>query len=144
MAGNRNSMLGVGIAGQSWLVDAADISEALPLPPLTPVPLAKPWLRGVANVRGDLYCVTDIAAYLQLGAATGEHGNRVLVLADREAHAALLVERVLGLRDPEGWTRSGAEGQVQYCDEQGTVWRKLDVSSLLAQRDFLQIGIEDA
>ncbi len=144
MADNRGYMLGVQIAGQNWLVDAADISEALPLPPLTPVPLTKPWLRGVMNVHGNLYCVTDLAAYLQQGKASGEHENRVLVLADKEAHAALLVESVLGLREVGGWTRNEADGQVQYCDEQGATWRKLDVPALLEQQAFLQAGIEDA
>jgi twitching motility protein PilI len=137
-------MLAVQVAGRNWLVDAADISEALPLPALTSVPLTKPWLRGVMNVRGSLYCVTDLAAYLQQGAASGEHENRVLVLADREAHAALLVENVVGLREVGGWTRSEADGQVQYCDEQGATWHKLDVSGLLGQPAFLQTGIEDA
>lgn len=137
-------MLGVQVAGQNWLVDAADISEALPLPPLTPVPLTKPWLRGVTNVRGNLYSVVDLAAYLQQGAASGDHGNRVLVLAGSDAHAALLVDRVLGLHEVEGWTRSEAEGQIQYCDEQGAAWRKLDVPGLLEQPAFLQIGIEGA
>lgn len=144
MADNRGAMLGVQVAGRNWLVDAADIGEALPLPPLTPVPLTRPWLRGVANVRGNLYCVTDLAAYLQQGAASGEHGNRVLVLADGKAHAALLVDRVLGLREAQEWARSEADGQVQYCDEQGAIWRRLDVAGLLEQPAFLQAGIEDA
>jgi twitching motility protein PilI len=137
-------MLAVQAAGRNWLVDTADISEALPLPPLTPVPFAKPWLRGVANVRGSLYCVTDLAAFLGLGAASGEAGNRVLLLADRDAHAALLVDRVLGLREVEGWTQSEADGEVRYCDEQGESWRKLDVPGLLGQPAFLHIAVEEA
>ena len=144
MADNWGAMLGVQVAGQNWLVDTADIAEALPPPPLTPVPLVQPWLLGVANVRGKLYCVTDFATWLRVGTATGEYGNRVLVLADRDAHAALLVDRVLGLREVEGWAQSEAEGQVWYCDEQGAVWRKLDVPALLEQPAFLQVGIEDA
>lgn len=137
-------MLGVQVAGQNWLVDPADIGEALPLPPLTPVPLVQPWLRGVANVRGNLYCVTDLAAYLQQGAVSGEAGNRLLVLADRQAHAALLVERVLGLREVEGWTTESGEDGFRYRDEQGAAWRKLDVRGLLEQPAFLQIGIGGA
>lgn len=144
MADNWGTMLGVQVAGQNWLVDTADISEALPLPPLTPVPFARPWLRGVANVRGSLYCVTDFAAFLGLGAASGETANRVLLLAGRDAHAALLVDRVLGLREVEGWAQSGADGEVRYCDEEGGSWRKLDVPGLLGQPAFLQIAVEEA
>lgn len=144
MSDKGDSMLGVEVAGQRWLVAAADVGEALPVPTLTPVPLAKSWLRGVANVHGELYCVADLAAYLRLGDASGEHENRVLVLADRQAHAALLVERVLGLYQTAGWTRSEAEGQAVCRDEEGMSWRMLDVPGLLAQPEFLDIGIEDA
>lgn len=136
------SMLGVQIAGQNWLVDMADISEVLPTPALTRVPLTKQWFRGVASVRGNLYGVADVAAYQQNGKASGEPENRVLLLAERHAcNAALLVDRVLGLRNPREWAHSEVQGQTQYRDERGDSWRKLDMVGLLAQPDFLQIGI---
>ncbi len=135
------SSLGVQIAGQNWLVDMADISEVLTPPPLTPVPLSKEWFLGVANVRGNLYCVTDMAAYQHQGKATGSAANRVMLVAERYAfNAALLVDRVLGLRDARGWRQSEAGGPAGYRDEQGTLWRRLDVSGLLEQTEFLQIG----
>lgn len=137
----RIPTLGVQIAGQNWLVEMADISEVLPLPQLTIVPFAKPWFRGVANVRGNLYGITDMAAYQHGGAASGEPGNRLLLVAGRYAfNAALLVDRVLGLRDARTWEQNDAGGQIGYHDEQGTLWRKLDVPGLLGQTEFLQIG----
>ena len=57
MSEERVSTLGVQIAGRNWLVDLADIGEVLPLPKLISVPFTKPWFRGVANVRGNLYAV---------------------------------------------------------------------------------------
>lgn len=141
-AGDQVSTLGVQIAGKYWLVDMVDISEVLPLPPLTRVPLSKPWFRGVANVRGNLYCVADMAAYQHKGEAVRDIANRVLLVAGRHAfNAALLVDRVLGLRDARTWQQSKVEGQIEYCDEQGASWRKLDVVGLLDQAEFLQVGI---
>jgi twitching motility protein PilI len=138
----RVSTLGVQIAGRNWLVDMVDIAEVLPLPPLTVVPFAKPWFRGVANVRGNLYGVIDMAAYEHNGAASGDANNRVMLVSERYAfNAALLVDRVVGLRDARGWRQSeGFDKQVEYQDEQGAAWRKLDVSGLLEQVEFLQIG----
>jgi twitching motility protein PilI len=138
----RVSTLGVQIAGRNWLVDMLDIAEVLPLPALTFVPFAKPWFRGVANVRGNLYGVIDMAAYEHSGTASGDANNRVLLLAERYAfNAALLVDRVLGLRDARGWKQSeGFDKQVEYHDEHGAAWRKLDVHGLLEQVEFLQIG----
>jgi twitching motility protein PilI len=138
----RVSTLGVQIAGRNWLVDMVDIAEVLPVPPLTVVPFAKPWYRGVANVRGNLYGVIDMAAYEHSGAASGDANNRVMLLADRHAfNAALLVDRVFGLRDARGWKQSeGFDKQIEYHDEHGAAWRKLDVHGLLEQVEFLQIG----
>jgi len=153
-ADDQISTLGVQIAGQNWLVDMCDISEVLPLPQLTQVPLTKPWFLGMANVRGNLYSVADMAAYQQQGTATspfatsGGSGqasrtaaSRVLLVAERHAfNAALLVDRVLGLRNAQAWARSEVQGQTQYHDAQGGIWGKLDIVGLLAQSDFLQIG----
>lgn len=138
----RITTLGVQIAGQHWLVEMTDISEVLPLPPLTPVPLSKLWFRGVANVRGSLYCIADMADYLGLGTTVNDAANRILLVAEKhEFNAALLVERVLGLRDATVWQQSGNEGQSEYRDEQGILWRKLDVIGLLGQSEFLQASV---
>ena len=114
----------------------------LPLPKLAIVPFAKPWFRGVANVRGNLYGVVDMVTYQDSGVATGDTENRVILVAGRfEFNVALLVDRVFGLRDARAWPQSISDGQVEYRDEQGLSWRKLDVASLLKQVDFLQIGV---
>jgi twitching motility protein PilI len=139
---SRVSTLGVQITGHNWLVDMTDISEVLPLPPLTVVPFTKPWFRGVANVRGNLYGVVDMAAYEHSGTASGDANNRVLLVSERYAfNVALLVDRVMGLRDARNWQQSeGLDKQIEYHDEHGAAWRKLDVQGLLEQVEFLQIG----
>jgi len=141
-ADDQASTLGVQIAGQNWLVDMLDISGVLPLPPLTPVPLTRPWFLGVVNVRGMLYGVTDMAAYQQKGKAPGTAANRILLVAERHAfNAALLVDCVLGLCNTGAWAQDEVQGQICYRDERGNLWRKLDVADLLGQPDFLQISV---
>jgi twitching motility protein PilI len=151
----RVTTLGVQVAGRNFLVDMVDISEVLPLPRLTPVPFTKQWFRGVANVRGNLYGVVDVAAYAHSGPAasssdasggsgqaSGDANNRILLVAEKFAfNAALLIDRVLGLRDAQKWNQTVVDGQTEYCDEHGTSWRKLDVRGLLEQAEFLQIGV---
>lgn len=139
--GDQSSLLGVQIAGQNYLVAMTDISEVLSLPPLAPVPLTKQWFCGVANVRGNLYCVADMAAFLHQGAASGALANRLLLVAERYAvNVALLVDKVFGLRDARNWQKDALQTD-QYFDEQGVAWRKLNVAGLIEQPDFLQIGI---
>ncbi|MDD2685786.1 MAG: chemotaxis protein CheW [Gallionella sp.] len=143
LAASRISTLGVQIAGNNWLVDMTDIGEVLPLPALTSVPLTKSWFRGVVNVRGNLYSVADMAAYFGGQRASGAVENRILLVADRHGfNAALLVDRVLGLRDARAWRQLEVGGQIEYHDDENNAeWRKLDVPALLSQADFLQVGI---
>ena len=142
LSATRLTTLGVQMTGKNWLVDMTDISEVLPMPKVTAVPFTKPWFRGIANVRGNLYSVIDMAAYQNGSMASGDSHNRVLLVAERYGfNTALLVDRVLGLHDARTWSQNDVEGQTEYLDDKGATWYKLDVSGLLVQQDFLQIGV---
>ena len=60
---SARSRLGFESGGERWLVDLADAGEVLPVPALAEVPLTRHWFRGIANIRGSLYSVTDLAAF---------------------------------------------------------------------------------
>jgi len=142
LSATRVTTLGVQMSGKNWLVDMTDISEVLPFPKIASVPFTKLWFLGIANVRGNLYSVVDMTAFQNGGAASGDSNNRVLLVAERYGfNVALLVDRVLGLRDARSWSQNEVDGQIEYLDEQGASWCKLDVSGLLAQPEFLQIGV---
>lgn len=140
--GAAASALGVQVGDEYWLVDMAEISEVLPVPPLTPVPLTKPWYCGVANVRGNLYSIIDFAVF-KGGAATPQEGqSRVLLAGQKFAfNAGLLVSRVLGLRNIAGWECFEQDEELRLRDANGQVWRKLDMAQLLHQPEFLLIGV---
>ncbi len=65
---------------------------------VTRVPGAKPWIRGIANVRGQLLPVVDLRAYPGGGMTNTNRSTRVLVAKHREVPAGLLVDEVLGFR----------------------------------------------
>jgi twitching motility protein PilI len=137
-AASHITTLGVQIGEQNWLVQMSDIAEVLPLPALTQVPLAKPWFVGIANIRGNLYSISDLSAFSGLGETLRNQSNRVLLLAEKYAfNAGLLVSRVLGLRDSSAWQEAGLSGQM--LDERGQTWHKLDIAKLLERPDFLEI-----
>ncbi len=138
---SKAAALGVQIGGQNWLIEMSDVSEVLPMPALTHVPLAKPWFLGVANVRGKLYGIADISAFNGMGDTLRGQSNRVLLLADKYAfNAGLLVPRVIGLRDSANWTKTRVAGEMRLSDDKGQIWRTLDIPALLQSDDFLQIG----
>lgn len=138
---NSASTLGVQIGDGLWLVDMADVSEVLPPPSLTKVPLTKPWYCGVANVRGNLYSVVDLGVYTGGAPIPREGQGRVLLAAQKFAfNAGFLVSRVLGLRNSTDWQQTEEDGEIRLQDGSGQVWRKLEIAKLLQQPEFLQIG----
>lgn len=61
---------GVGYrVGKRHLVsDFREVVEIVPMPPITPVPGAQPWLLGVGNLRGNLFPVVDLKYFLEASA----------------------------------------------------------------------------
>jgi len=141
-AGEQFSTLGIQIGGDLWLVEMSDISEVLPIPPITTVPFTKPWYCGMANVRGNLYSVVDLAAFMGQADVLRDGRNRILLVAQKFSfNAGLLVNRVLGFRNIRTWRRSEVGSRVQYQDQQGQTWQHLNISRLLQQPDFLHVEI---
>ena len=141
------SKLGVQVGEQTWLVDLVEAGEVLPVPPITAVPLTRPWFRGVANVRGNLYSVVDFAAFINAGVSAGGEQARLLLLGERfRSAAALLIDRSLGLRNPAQLrARTVAAGRpawirAEYDDEAGARWSELDVAELVREPQFLAVG----
>ncbi len=74
------------------------VSEVLPCPAMTPVPGTKPWLKGVANVRGNLVTIIDMAEYFGKTPVYADERARILVINIPGLNTALMVHEVLGLR----------------------------------------------
>jgi twitching motility protein PilI len=89
----------VRIGGEMYLLAREEVREVLGVPsPLTRVPGAKPWILGIANVRGALLPVIDLRQFLGGGVTPTARGARVVVAKHRDVPAGLLVDEVLGFR----------------------------------------------
>ncbi|MCF6217334.1 MAG: chemotaxis protein CheW [Gammaproteobacteria bacterium] len=85
--------------GKINLISAlSEIQEVAPCPHISLLPGVKPWVRGVANVRGSLITIIDLAAFLDLRAPTAQKNSRILVINQSGLMAGLLVDEVHGLR----------------------------------------------
>lgn len=85
--------------GRRRLASAFDeVVEILPMPQVTPVPLAQAWMLGVANVRGNLLPVVDLKLFLE-GERTVLHENlRVLVVRQPDGDVAVTIDQLYGQR----------------------------------------------
>lgn len=142
------SWLGIEIGDEAWLIDLADSGEIVQAPQLVSVPLTRPWFVGIANIRGNLHAVCDFSRF-RGGAPTPLNANARLLLIGAKfgVNASLLVSRMLGLKRPESFTETAPDlavpawGALRYADAQGKIWHKLSVRELLADQDFMNVGV---
>jgi len=141
-------LLGVQAGGEYWLLSLSDSGEIVPLPPLTSVPLTKPWFVGIANIRGSLYAVADFSSFQGREATPQNTSSRLLLIGTRHGNnAALLVTRMLGLRNADTLKPLAAEANAPpwsaqaYADDEGRRWKLLNVRELLADQQFMEIGV---
>lgn len=137
----KDLRLGIRVGSQDWLLALPDAGEVIPVPAMTPVPRTKPWMLGLANVRGRLHAVTDLAAFFGESPTAVQPRSRLLLVGQRHgSNAAILVDRVLGLKSIAELSPlpSAADGWVvkEYSDAQGQHWRELALSRLLSAEEF--------
>lgn len=85
------------VGGQRMVAPLGEVSEVLTMPEYTSVPLVQPWLLGMANVRGRLLPLTDLAQLLQLPSKTAAMSRKVIVVDHSTMFSGLIVDQVLGI-----------------------------------------------
>ena len=76
----RLRLLALCVRGEATVTELTSVTDVVECPRVTPVPRAKVWLRGIANVRGSLYSIVDLALFLGYEQQTSETEGRLLVL----------------------------------------------------------------
>jgi twitching motility protein PilI len=146
-ADRPSARLGVQVGAELWLVKLEEAGEVIPVPQVANVPLTRAWFRGLANIRGNLFSVIDLAAYQGGEPTTVTPDSRLLLVAERyNMAAALLVNRMLGLRNVrELETQDAADARAweraRFKDKDGQLWRELGMNELVYSGDFLQAGL---
>ena len=142
----------VGVAfrmgGETFLVAREETREVLGYPAaVTRVPGAKSWVKGLANVRGQLLPMLDLRQFLGSGVTAGGRNTRIIVVNHRDVPAGLLVDEVLGFRRfAEREFHAEAPPTVVRCDSYlagafrrgGEVWPVLSLKSLVESPSFMQ------
>ncbi|MHC8356957.1 chemotaxis protein CheW [Pseudomonas sp. LB3P81] len=101
----QDSWSGIGFRlGEHWYVaPMGEVSEVLHEPRFTQLPGVKPWVKGVANLRGRLLPMMDLCAFFsdkELGheLSAVRKQRRVLVVEHKDVFAGLMVDEVFGLQ----------------------------------------------
>lgn len=148
----NQSWLAVESAGLGLLVPLATAGEIFPAGALMTVPHTQGWFLGVANLRGQLHGVVDLAAFLGLRAPLAREAVReqARLLAFNPAlgsHSAALVDRLSGLRSAEQMTLQPPDGQPRpsfagavWRDAEGRDWQEINLAVLARHEQFLAIA----
>jgi len=147
----ESSRLGLSCGGERWLIRLADAAEVVAVPPIAHVPLTQPWFLGLANIRGNLFSVVDLAGFLGRDSSV-PHGTgnqaRLILFGPRagDLRVGVVVQSVLGLRnlaeleaaapvpDAPAWY-----GQ-RWNDAGGGTWQEIDLARLAEDPKFLRVG----
>lgn len=147
------SWLAVECRGHGLLLPLEQAGEIFPPAATMPVPHTRDWFAGVANLRGGLHGVVDLARFLGLpdapaGEVAREQSRLIAFSSSLGLNCALLVDRLAGLRSAEQ-LRAGAAGPVggsrpsfasgTWLDAAGRSWQSLDLAALARDEQFLSI-----
>ncbi len=146
-----SSWLAVESAGRRFLLPLGQSGEIFSWAGVQPVPYTQDWFLGVANLRGSLIGVVDLAGLLGQPVARTEQalGEASLLAfnAALEVNAALLVDRLAGLRGTDAFVDSAPPGAdappyfgTTYLDADGIPWQELNLQALSRHPAFLSIS----
>jgi twitching motility protein PilI len=144
------SWLAVEAAHGKYLFPLTQSGEIFPFSAARPVPYTRNWFLGVSNLRGGLYGVVDLGAFVSGTGrpdAAREQSRLVALNAMLEVNCALLVDRLVGLRNADAFQSSvpradDAPGYFGsgYTDAGGTYWQEINLQSLSQHPEFLSIS----
>lgn len=99
-SGQQEEWVGVGfrVGRTLMVVPREEVREVLVWPGVTALPGAKPWMLGLANVRGQLLPVSDLSAFFGGEPISLGRSSRVIMVNHPDIPAGLLVDEVRGFR----------------------------------------------
>lgn len=152
---NVAAWLAVEAGSGRYLFPLGQAGEIFPWTALTQVPYTHPWFLGVANLRGGLWGVVQLSAFMgepaprsQLAAEAPRDQARLVAFNEvLDVNCALVIDRLVGLRGVEAFTASQPRADsappwvgATYTTAQGERWQELNLQVLAQQPEFLSIG----
>ena len=147
------SWLAVEAGGKKYLFPLSQSGEIFPWVSTQQVPYTQAWFAGVANLRGGLFGVVDLASYVSGKAPPPKNelartDSRLVALNSAlEVNCALLIDKLSGLRNQEAFSDFSEKAPDapdffgnQYVDLNGATWQEINLQLLAQQAHFLTIG----
>ncbi len=140
--------IGFSINQIALLAKMDDVTEILPPPATIRVPGVTHWVKGLANIRGNLMPVLDMNGFLYGKPTEIRKESRILIINKLGVVAALLVDEVYGLRrfKPEEHEKKNQPDTGSMADyltgtfaDQVRRWNVFSVEKLARADQFLRV-----
>lgn len=95
---NRWSGIAFEMMGQYFVAPLGEVAEVIYPPKYTLVPNTQPWVVGLANIRGRLLSVADLAHYVSGHRSAYSPTQKVLCISHNDHYVGLVVDQVLGIQ----------------------------------------------
>lgn len=144
--------IGFTVAQMHFVSGMGTISEILHLPKYTAIPGVRSWILGVANVRGRLLPIMDLARYFGLPqGAVKSRDKRVLVVEQDDILSGFVVDSVQGMQyfSAETFVSGAAKdlpaGIRPYVTgkyvKSNVSWHVFDSYELIEDEKFLEVAV---
>lgn len=141
--------LALRFSDQRIMVSMEEISQIIPAPVITRVPGVKPWLMGIANLRGTVLSVINLGGFLANKSSSITKSSRIVTVNSGDWFFGLLIDEVIGMRHftehslvPEAAAAEVVDPQLKpYITEvynsEDQHWMAFDIGALLNNAYFL-------
>ena len=145
--------LAVEAGGKKYLFSLAQSVEIFPFAGIQSFSYTQAWFMGVANLRGGLFGVVDLASYVSGVAPQSKNelaysDSRLVSLNSVfEVNCVLLIDKLAGLRKQDAFVDFSEKKQDapaffgnQYVDHNGASWQEINLQLLAQQVHLLTIA----
>ncbi len=144
--------VGFSLMGFDFVASLDEVSEMLEVPPLSQLPSVHSWVKGVANVRGRLLPVFDLAAFFGGTLNNNRKGQRLLVFEGLGLYVGLWVDHIYGIKTFEADTQNReiasntpttmAEYLMGAFHDDGKCWNTFNLPFLAEDSRFLHVAAD--
>ncbi len=143
------SGIGFRIAEYRFVAPMGYVREIMKYPVVSRIPGSKEWVKGIANVRGNLLPVFDLQGFLGQLMTPVKRGTRILTIEKDKLTAGLVVDEIYGMKyfDQKRFDaqmghdvkwREYLSGGFEMDDEN---WVVFNLNRLIENDDFLNVAV---
>jgi twitching motility protein PilI len=143
--------LGFLVGGVRLVAKLGEVVELLQVPRLTTLPAVKPWVKGIANIRGRLVPIIDLHDFLGLTSTQPIGQWRILVVEHQDLVAGLIVEQSIGMQhfaedSFEEGDGQGLDGLRPFLNgafrHGGRVFHEIELKAILRDDRFVDVAAD--